>query len=239
MSKRPNILFLMTDQQRHDALGCVDPVIKTPNLDALAARGVRFTQAVCNSPMCVASRYSMMTGLYGFQNGVKHNTQMIARDEDMPVPVLAERLRDAGYQTAGFGKTHWYIGSKILPDVEVKGSCRGFEVRRLNGARPDSSRLEEGALYMGEEQPDWVSREAKERAFGPGGETVAGYVGKRTEIPPEQIHEGWLTGKALEFLDSGRDPDRPFFMYLSLDFPHVGLAAPAKYEDMYDLADFP
>jgi arylsulfatase A-like enzyme len=189
--------------------------------------------------MCVASRYSMMTGLYGFQNGVKHNTQMIARDEDLPAPVLAEYLRDAGYQTAGFGKTHWYIGSKIFPGVEVKGSCRGFEVRCLHGARPDASRLEEGALYMGEERPDWVRRESEERSFGPGGETVAGYVGKRSEIPPERIHEGWLTGKAVEFLDSGRDSDRPFFMYLSLDFPHVGLAPPARFEEMYDLADFP
>jgi arylsulfatase A-like enzyme len=236
---RPNILFLMTDQQRHDALGSVNPVYRTPALDRLAARGVRFSQAVCTVPMCVASRYSMMTGLYGFQNGVKHNTQMITRDEDLPVPVLAQRLRDAGYQTAGFGKTHWYIGSRILPDVEVKGSCRGFEVRVIRGAGDDPGNREAGAVYMAHEEPEWVRREVGERAFGPGGETVAGYVGKRSEMPPERIHEGWLTGKALEFLDSGRDPDRPFFMYLSLDFPHVGLAPPAKYEDMYDIADFP
>jgi len=60
---KTNILFLQTDQHRWDALGCVNPVVKTPNLDALAARGIRFDQAICNNPMCVSSRYSMMTGL--------------------------------------------------------------------------------------------------------------------------------------------------------------------------------
>ncbi len=118
-ARRPNILFLMTDQHRHDGLGCVNPVIKTPVLDKLAAGGIQFTQAVCNTPMCVASRYSMMNGLYSFQNGVKHNTQMITRDADLPLPVLAQRLLAAGYQTAGIGKTHWYIGSGIMPDVTV------------------------------------------------------------------------------------------------------------------------
>jgi arylsulfatase len=238
-ARRPNILFLMTDQQRHDGLGCVRSVIKTPNLDALAGRGVRFSQAVCNVPMCVASRYSMMTGLYGFQNGVKHNTQMIARDEDLPAPVVAERLRQAGYQTAGFGKTHWYIGSGILPDVKVEGSCRGFEIRSIAGAGRDPNNHEPGAVYMADEEPEWARQDASERQHGPGGETVSGYVGSRSELSPEHFHEGWLTRKALEFLDGGREADKPFFLYLSLDYPHVGFAVPEKYENMYDIADFP
>jgi arylsulfatase A-like enzyme len=229
----------MTDQQRHDALGCVNPIVKTPNLDAIAARGVRFSQAVCNVPMCVASRYSMMTGLYGFQNGVKHNTQMIARDEDLPAPVLAQRLLDAGYQTAGFGKTHWYIGSGILPDVPVEGSCRGFETRALYGTGRDPNSCERGAVYMAAEEPELAKGDAADRRHGPGGETVSGYVGKRSELPPEDFHEAWVTRKALDFLDGGRDPDRPFFLYLSLDYPHVGFSVPAKFEDMYDIADFP
>lgn len=237
--KRPNILFLMTDQQRHDALGCVDPRVRTPNLDALARRGVRFSQAVCNVPMCVASRYSMMTGLYGFQNGVKHNTQMIARDEDLPVPVLAERLRGAGYRTAGFGKTHWYIGSGILPGVAAEGSCRGFDVRCIAGAGRDPNSREPGAVYMADEQPEWARRDSEERQHGSGGETEAGYIGNRSDLPPERFHEGWLAQKALAFLDEERGADRPFFLYLSLDYPHVGFAVPAKYEAMYGLEDFP
>jgi len=238
-AKRPNILFLMTDQQRHDALGCVNPAIRTPALDALAARGVRFSQAVCNVPMCVPSRYSMMTGLYGFQCGVRHNTQMITRGADMPAPTIAERLAAAGYQTAGFGKTHWYIGSRIMPGVPVEGSRRGFEVRAIRGAK-EPCNDEAGSLYMADEEPEWHSRVSEEqRKGGPGGESVPGYIGGASGIPPERHAEGWLTEKALEFLDRGRDRSRPFFLYLSLDYPHVPLFVPPGFEELYDLEDFP
>jgi len=236
---RPNILFLMTDQQRHDALGCVNPTVRTPALDAIAAGGVRFSQAVCNVPMCVPSRYSMMTGLYGFQCGVKHNTQMITRDPELPAPALAERLRQAGYQTAGFGKTHWYIGSRIMPGVPVEGSRRGFEVRAIQ-ARSEPNNDEAGSLYLADAAPEWFDRVvAQAQKAGPGGETVAGYVGETSAIPPERHFEGWLSRQALDFLDRGRDPSRPFFLYLSLDYPHVGLHVPPGFEELYDPEDFP
>jgi len=106
MADRLNILFLQTDQQRWDAVGYANRAVKTPNLDRLAERGVSFSQCVCNAPMCVPSRYSMMLGLYPSQIGVRHNAQMFERDELLPVPTLAQRLLDAGYETAGFGKTH-------------------------------------------------------------------------------------------------------------------------------------
>jgi arylsulfatase A-like enzyme len=239
MSKRPNILFLMTDQHRHDALGCANPVYKTPALDAIAAAGVRYSQAVCNAPICVPSRYSMMTGLYGFQCGVKHNTQMIASDADLPVPVLAQRLQAAGYQTAGIGKTHWYIGSGIMPGVPVEGSRRGFEVRAIQGRREPLSD-EVGSRYMADDEPDWLERVAAEcREDGPGGEGIGGYIGATSAIPREHLLEGWLTRQALAFLDCGRDASRPFFLYLSLDYPHAGFHAPPEFEDLYSIENFP
>jgi arylsulfatase A-like enzyme len=238
--RRPNILFLQTDHQRHDALGCVNPLVKTPNLDALAARGVRFSEAVCNVPMCVPSRYSMMTGLYGSQLGVRHNRQIITRDEDLPVPVLAQRLAEAGYQTAGFGKTHWYLGLGHNVPGQVGGTTRGFEVRAL--ARPYLDRMNEGdptrVAYMAEEAPQaFRARQAERANGGPGGETVSGYVGASSAIPAEQHAEAWLTRKALDFLERGRDPDRPWFCYLSFDAPHPGLYVPAVFERLYDLAE--
>lgn len=63
-SKQPNIIFLMDDQHRCDHLGVLDPTVKTPALDRLAANGILFDQAVCQAPMCVPSRYSFMLGLY-------------------------------------------------------------------------------------------------------------------------------------------------------------------------------
>ncbi len=241
MSQRPpNILFLQTDHQRHDTLGSVNPVVQTPNLDALAARGTRYSQAVCNVPMCVPSRYSMMTGLYGSQIGVRHNRQIFVDDESLPVPVLAQRLLDAGYQTAGFGKTHWYLGPHHNIPGQKSGTTRGFEVRAM--ARAYDERQNEGppeeVLYFAEDEPETyqVWREERQKG-GPGGETPAGYLGGTSVLSGEQLPEGWLTRQALDFLDNGRDPDRPWFCYLSFDAPHPGLFVPEEFENLYSLDD--
>ncbi|WP_258525923.1 sulfatase-like hydrolase/transferase [Paenibacillus sp. YN15] len=71
--KQPNLIFLMTDQQRWDAIGRYNEHIRTPSLDRLADEGIVFSQAVCQSPMCVPSRNSMMFGLYPSQLGIRTN----------------------------------------------------------------------------------------------------------------------------------------------------------------------
>jgi arylsulfatase A-like enzyme len=237
-SRRPNILFLMADQYRWDALGSVNPLLKTPSLDSLAARGVRFSRAVVNAPMCMPSRYSLMTGLYPSQVGVRHNAQMCPTDEDLPAPVLAQRLREAGYQTAGFGKTHWYLGEELAPNIPVKTSTRGFEVRAQRNT-DEPGRVEPGAIQMGHERPrDYAALSAETRPYG-SGETVEAYKGFTSAVPPERHTEAWLTDKALEFLDGGRDEGRPFFLYLSFDFPHAPFNVPPGYEELYDLEEIP
>ncbi len=237
-TRPPNIVFFMTDQQRHDALGCANPVVKTPNLDRLAARGIRYDQAVCNVPMCVPSRYSMMLGLYGSQCGVRHNTQFIPRDSELPHAPLPERLRLAGYQTAGFGKTHWWPGA-VWPELELEPSARGFEVRAI--ARSEKyGEWEPGCLLMGDDNPEGYEKLEKEtEPFGGGQENHLGYIGCTSQVDVKDHWEGWLTDQALKFLDEGRDPERPLFLYLSFDAPHAGYNVPKKYEDMYDLADIP
>ena len=236
--RRPNILFLMADQYRWDALGSVNPVVKTPHLDSLAARGVSFGRATVNAPMCLPSRYSMMTGLYPSQVGVRHNAQMCPTDEDLPVPVLAQRLREAGYQTAGFGKTHWYLGEELAPNVPVKTSTRGFEIRAQRNT-DEPGRVEPGAAQMGHERPqDYAALAAETRPYG-SGETVAAYKGFTSSVPPEGHSEAWLTDKALEFLGGGRDEGKPFFLYLSFDYPHAPFNVPPGYEASYDLEEIP
>ena len=95
----------MDDQHRCDHLGVVDPTVKTPALDRLAADGILFDQAVCQAPMCVPSRYSFMLGLYPSQIGIVSNGPGLS-DDQLPCRPLPELLREEGYQTAGFGKTH-------------------------------------------------------------------------------------------------------------------------------------
>src|SRR5947208_414989 len=115
-----NILILMGDQHRWDALGCAAdglpawqrtwlmqgpggrPLVQTPHLDRLAASGTRFSQAVANIPLCVPSRHSFITGMYPHQIGILTNANYWPFAP--PLPTLPMRLDVAGYASAAIGK---------------------------------------------------------------------------------------------------------------------------------------
>src|SRR3954452_13218275 len=102
-SKRANLLLLMTDQQRADAMGCSGGWVDTPNMDRIAAEGVRFDNAYTNSPVCVPARASLATGRY------PHGTQAWKKQQHefaADAPTWTRSVKDAGYRTAVFGKTH-------------------------------------------------------------------------------------------------------------------------------------
>src|ERR1700758_806447 len=104
LMKPANLLFIMSDEHSRRVLGCYGhKMIRTPNLDALAARGVRFTDAYCNSPICVPSRASFASGRYVhdirfWDNGIPY---------DGSVPSWGHRLRDAGHAAVSIGKLHF------------------------------------------------------------------------------------------------------------------------------------
>lgn len=219
VGRRPNIIFLMDDQHRWDALGFVNPEVKTPCLDALARDGVFFDHAVCQAPMCVPSRNSLMLGLYPNQTGIVRNGAGLP-DDQLPKPTLAAVLRAAGYQTAGFGKAHWGL---------AKPSTRGFEVRFI------AECFEEGAVMMKDAAPEAKARyDTESRTMGGGEENNLGYLGFTSKVPESQHRDGWVTDRCLEFIEEGIDPDRPLFLYLSFLKPHAGHNVPAGYEDLYD-----
>ena len=216
--ERPNIIFLMDDQHRWDALGVENPEVITPTLDNLAKSGVRFTQAVCQAPMCIASRNSMMFGLYANQTGVLRNGRGIP-DDKLPIKPLAQVFADAGYETAGFGKTHW----------GVRCSTRGFETRYA------AEVFEEGAIMMKDLDPQAKQRYAEETAdYGPGEEDPSGYIGETSKLPERDHRDGWVTEKCLDYIKD-REDERPLFLYLSFLKPHAGHNVPAGFEDKYNL----
>lgn len=214
----PNIIFLMDDQHRWDALGIINPGVVTPHLDRLAKEGIYFSQAVCQAPMCIASRNSMMLGLYANQVGVLRNEPGIP-DEELPAPTIAQLFQNAGYETAGFGKTHWGVPS----------STRGFETRYC------SELPEDGAILMIDRDPDKKAAYTEEtKNYGPGEEDPIAYIGRTSAIPEGSHRDGWITERCLDYIDS-REDNRPLFLYLSFMKPHAGHNVPAGYEDHYDL----
>ncbi|MCH2665435.1 sulfatase-like hydrolase/transferase, partial [bacterium] len=110
-----NILLIITDQQSNRALSCTgNPWLNTPNMDALAASGTRFTKSYCASPVCGPSRACIATGRMPHENGVLVNGMSIHDD----MPTMGEIFRDAGYRTAWTGR--WCVPGNG-PDI------RGFD----------------------------------------------------------------------------------------------------------------
>lgn len=231
---RPNVIFFMTDQQRWDALGVANPLVKTPNLDRLARTGIRFDQAVCQAPMCVPSRYSLMFGYYPSQIGVRSNGGGLFFEDRLPSTPLPELMRQQGYQTAGFGKTHWNHGF-----LNPAPPTRGFEVR-AEGQAASSPQYEHGAVMMSDVNPEGLARYFEEtKDFGGGEENPNGYIGCTSKLPPSDHRDGFIAEQCLKFLDEGVDPDRPLFLYLSFIKPHAGFNVIKEFEELYNLDDIP
>lgn len=123
-AKRPNILFILPDQLRAQALGCMgNPDVKTPNIDRLAAEGLLFKQTFANTPVCCPARANLLTGKYAHKNGMVANDLRLREAES----TLAEMLKQAGYRTGFIGK--WHLdGGKREPGFVPPGERRqGFD----------------------------------------------------------------------------------------------------------------
>ena len=112
--ERPNIIFIMPDQLRHDFLSCYGAsFIHTPNIDSLGSRGILFQNAYSEHPVCVAARASLLTGMNAIKTGVLDNTQFIRPDyRTCGLHTWPELLSEAGYYTVGMGKMHFYPWEK-------------------------------------------------------------------------------------------------------------------------------
>src|ERR1051325_4128034 len=104
---RPNVLFILTDDQRWDCMSCAGhPFLKTPNIDRIANEGVRFANAFVTTSLCSPSRASFLSGLYAHTHGVVNNFTDYPQD----LPSYPRRLQSAGYRTAYIGK--WHMGEQ-------------------------------------------------------------------------------------------------------------------------------
>jgi len=117
--KKPNVLYIMTDQQTYNMMSCTgNPWLKTPNMDRIAAMGYRFDRNYCVNPVCMPSRFSLLTGHYASEVGVKENTSAYDAkkvEEIIRTDALGVIFRNAGYETLYSGKVHLY-GTKLTTE---------------------------------------------------------------------------------------------------------------------------
>ena len=241
MSKRPNVVVLMSDQQRLDTVSCygLNDICKTPHIDALAARGVRFDAAFTPTAICSPARASFYTGLYPHKHGVTANGLCI----DEGVRGVNHYLAEAGYRCGYAGK--WHV------DEETGPSSYGFIGQDFMGyAFPGSDLLpglQFGAKPRGHNPyADYL----KERGFDPPPAVSHRYVGTNPSNQAQEmfaLHEGpvescieyFVAEEANRVLDQLASGDEPFFLWANFWGPHSPSLVPEPYFSLYDPRDIP
>ena len=247
MTKR-NVLFIMCDQLRFDYLSCGGhPYLETPNIDALAARGVRFTRAYVQSPVCGPSRMSYYTGRYMRSHGANWNGFPLRIGE----PTLGDHLRKLGVRTALVGKTHMTsddegmqrLGIDPGSTIGVLASECGFEpfdrddglhprgrkhrsapfnaylkAKGYEGDNPWETHANSGVAEDGTQQNGWLLVHAD----------------KPTRAPDEDTETPWTTREAMRFIDEAEGKGENWCLHLSYIKPHWPYIAPAPYHAMFD-----
>ena len=241
-----NILFIMCDQLRADYLSCYGhKTLETPNIDFLAALGVRFDRAYCQAPLCGPSRTSFYTGRYQSSHGVMANQDHTRFDELM----LADYLRPSGYRSALVGKTHnrknitAMLEFGIDADSEVLrcAASGGFEPFEFHeGLYPDDADLENNGYTRYLIQQGYAAKNPWHEFANSGedkdGNIRSGWRMRNSRYPArvaEQHSETvYTTSRAIDFLEQ-QEADKPWCLHLSYIKPHWPLIAPAPYHNMY------
>jgi arylsulfatase A-like enzyme len=223
------ILFITTDQQRYDTLGCNGGTLaRTPVVDGLAAQGIRYERAIPQSVVCMPSRSTMLTGQHPTTHGVWMNGVPLPEN----APSVADVLHDAGYRTALIGKAHFQpyfdpfnrftensLGDATTPP---RGTHRGFE--HLEFATHTPMGQLHYARWLRENHPEAVSGfysvvDTDLQVNAEGGGDTGGPQIKVNPIAKDWYHTDWVADRAISWLDSlGADDD--WFCWISFPDPH-------------------
>jgi len=205
---RPNIIFILTDDQGYGDMSCTgNPILKTPNMDRLHDEGVRFTDFHV-APTCSPTRAELNTGRHEFRNGVTHT--IFERERlTLNATTLAQVLQTAGYTTGIFGK--WHLGD----EAAYQPNRRGFDEVFIHGA---------GGI--GQTYPGSCGDAPGNTYFNP----AILHNGKFEKT------QGYCTdvffAQALKWIDSVKGK-KPFYAYIPLNAPHSPLQVPKEYEQLY------
>ncbi|MBN1676533.1 MAG: sulfatase-like hydrolase/transferase [Kiritimatiellae bacterium] len=237
---RPNILLITSDQQHWNTLGCINPEIRTPNLDELASQGALFTRAYCPNPTCTPTRASMITGKYPSQHGAWSLGTKLPESEH----TVGEDFAAAGYRTALVGKAHFQPlqGTDEFPSLEAypilqdldfwrefKDPFYGFEHVELARNHTDEAHVgQHYALWMEEKGlKNWRDYYRK----------PTGNVERqrhRWAIPEAYHYDAWIAERTNALLDRYAKGDERFFLWASFFDPHPSYLVPEPWDTLYD-----
>ena len=227
------ILFITTDQQRYDSLGCNgNEFARTPVVDRLATEGINYRRAYNQNTVCMPARSTMLTGQYVRTHGVFANGVPLPQDAPSVAAHLAEQ---AGYRTALLGKAHFDPGFDLLrsyPENAMAhegstGPLRGFDHAELAMHTPAvaGQGIQHYGTWLLANHPDHVGGFAALLQAEGGGETGAPET-TINPIPRDLYHTDWIADRTIAFLDSLADAD-DWFVWMSFPDPHHPWDPPA------------
>jgi len=224
---RPNVLFIMTDQQRFDTIATLgNAQIYTPNMDRLVNRGLTFSNGYSTCPVCVAARITVRTGCE------PPTTRVFSNGRSDPAPgqadtlegrcgdYIARTMKKEGYRTFGVGKFH------TAPWNEEIGYDVQLHSEELYGT-PEQRSGDAFAAWIAREHPEFDYIESLQ-----GERTEMYYVPQVSPLPAHLTVESWAADRAVELL--AVDDSRPYFGFVSFIGPHPPFAPPVPFNRMYD-----
>jgi arylsulfatase len=219
MAERPNILLILTDQQRFDTVAALgNSIIKTPALDRIVRSGVAFTSAYSPSPVCVSARCSMHYGRYPMRTRCYDNGWAMPDD----LPSFMQVLTDKGYRTHGIGKCHF------RPD---KYALRGFQSREVQ---------EEAPARDSDDYTHWLEAQGWGELPEPHGvRSEMYYIPQVSPLPPKLHPSQWIGDRSSVFINDQRDTSEPWMLFCSFIHPHPPLAPPWPWHKLYRSFDLP
>lgn len=221
---RPNLLFIAIDDLRPE-LGCYgSEAVKSPNLDALAAKGMRFDRAYCQQAICSPSRASLLSGLRPDQTGITHN-YVEFRDLNPDVVTIPQYFMANGYETVSSGKIFH------RPKADPQSWSRQPAYKKTPFKKPGYTfALPENHELRMQQRAEMFEKygEASKRGL------ASGPAYESADVPDHAYIDGYNTEVAIATLkDMTENGDKPFFLAMGYKLPHLNWCAPQKYWDMY------
>lgn len=229
--RRPNILFIMADQFRWDAVGAIGGWTRTKHLDWLCQQGVCFQQVIATSVECIPSRLSLATGLYPHQHGIWNNRHCTLNPN---FPNWMQAIEAAGYETSLFGKTHLHPHEGDIRDREHLLRKYGLgTVEETTGPRASATVLSNmtemwDSLGLWEDYKRDIQQRFREKP----------HMVRPSTLPLEHYYDVYVGRSAQRYL-SAQKPGRPWFCWVSFGGPHEPWDAPEPYASMYDPSSLP